>query len=99
MKKLTVQEKQKIRVLYADPIFNKVLSMAEEHKPSVLIAESGLNITSPEMSQAVVNNRFHQLQGWEMFKGVFLGILEIQKNKTRESIRDDFPDEGRVENT
>ena len=87
---LSKEQKQLIQDMVLSQTFQLMLKKVEEGKPSVHILTSGI---SEKFDISLVNNRFHQMQGWEML------LMEIHKSyknvelQTYQPLTETFPSE------
>jgi hypothetical protein len=79
---IDARERAEIAAWVHDPMTARVLSLVEARKPSLFVGGSGVEVRS-EFDQQAVNNRFHQLQGWELFLSA-LSVVHIEPNTVRD---------------
>lgn len=88
---LVFEERNRLREIFADPVFRKAWNNALACRPSSFPA--GLDSA---LGPQIGNNRLHQLQGWEMFR---LALLREQHERVPKTpfVSDNYPDSGTLE--
>jgi len=85
-------EREKLRGMISDPVFQKVIRNAHARKPGVNPAGTGMAPT--EHSQLIANNRLHQLQGWEMLEAAIFAQAEETLPRTFVPLKETYPTEN-----
>lgn len=88
---LDLKEREQLRKIISDPVFQKVIRNAHAKKPDVNPPNSGTYAS--EFSLQIANNRLHQLQGWEMFEAALFRQAEEAVPRTFVPLKETYPTE------
>jgi hypothetical protein len=84
-------ERAKLAAWVHDPMTQRVLSLVESRRPSLFIGGSGVDVRT-EFDVQAVNNRLHQLQGWEMVMSA-ISVIHIEP-ETIKALREEYQETG-----
>lgn len=69
-------EKEQIRQMLQSQPFKWAMEIARRSTPSVFLQNSGGR--ADELSKDQVNNRFHEMKGWNMFEAALIASPEVK---------------------
>jgi len=88
---LDLKEREKLRGIISDPVFQKVIRNAHSKKPGV--NPSGTGVAPTERCELIANNRLHQLQGWEMLEAAIFAQAEETVPRAFVPLKETYPTE------
>lgn len=91
---LVMDERDRLNVIFKDPVFVKAFRNLRTMKPSVFIATP--TMLAGAGGAQLANNRFHEIRGWEMFVAALLnqGKEPVVKKRT---VLEEYPSSGTIE--
>jgi hypothetical protein len=89
---LDIKEREKLRGIISDPVFQKAIRNAHAKKPSV--NPTGTGISANPQCEQIANNRLHQLQGWEMLEAAIFAQAEEAAPRTFVPLKETYPTEN-----
>ncbi len=93
--KLTAQEKEQLRVILESPVYQKLLSIAENFRPSPSCSLAGSG-TRDAFSDARANARLGEIRGWELHIIALFAVINPPKELAKQ-IEESYPDAGLLE--
>lgn len=88
---LVLKERERLREIFADPVFQKAIRNAHARKPNT--NPHGIGVAPTEHSLLIASNRLHELRGWEMFEGAFFMQAEERVPRTQTTLTETYPSE------
>jgi len=88
---LDYNEREKLRGIISDPVFQKAIRNAHAKKPSVNPTGTGMAPTA--QCELIANNRLHQLQGWEMLEAALFAQAEEVAPRAFVPLKETYPSE------
>jgi len=89
---LSLEEREKIRLFFNSPLWEKVLNNARCEAPSLF--PEGMNTA---LGSQISSNRLLQLQGWKLCEVALVKQIMPPPEK-RKQLTETYPDAGRIEN-
>lgn len=93
--KLTPTEKAKLRAFMEGPEYQKLLSIAENFRPSPSCSLAGSG-SRDAFSDARANARLGEIRGWELHVMAMFSVLTPPKELAKQ-IEESYPDAGLLE--
>jgi hypothetical protein len=88
---LDYNEREKLRSIISDPVFQKAIRNAHSKKPGV--NPTGTGVAPNDDCATIASNRLHQLQGWEMFEAALFAQAEEAAPRTFMPLKETYPTE------
>jgi hypothetical protein len=90
---LELKARTRLRELLNDPVLARALQIVHLHKPGVVIGgATGTTITvSPEAALHAVNNRLHEIKGWEAYQTALFALV-LDPPVKRAPLTETYPD-------
>jgi hypothetical protein len=88
---LVLEERERLRVLFSDPVFQKALRNAHARMPDK--NPPGIGVVPTEHALLIANNRLHELRGWEMFQGALFMQAEEKVPRVQKTLIETYPNE------
>lgn len=88
---LVLSERERLRQIFADPVFQKALRNAHACMPNK--NPVGIGVAPGKKSLLIANNRLHELRGWEMFEGALFMQAEEKVAREFKPLVETFPND------